>query len=96
MPIIEFQLIWVVHKSLHGKNNNKQRLSPCPRGILKLLKPPLRELRKLRHDISAYIDDTYLQDNTKEKCITNIIDTATLLRSLGFTVSAKKLQFLLT
>ena len=45
---------------------------------------------------SAYIDDIYLQEDTKENCIKNIIDSVTLLRSLGFTVHAEKSQFLPT
>ena len=69
-------------------------LSPCPRWFTKLFKPPLAELRKSKHDISAYVDDIYLQDDTKENCIKNIIDTVTLLRSLGFTVHVEKSQFL--
>ena len=71
-------------------------LSPCPRWFTKLLKPPLAELRKSKHDISAYIDDIYLEDDTKENCTTNIIDTDTSLRSLGFKVHAEKSQFLPT
>ena len=35
-------------------------LSPCPRWFTKLLKSTLAELRELKHDISAYIDDMYL------------------------------------
>ena len=46
--------------------------------------------------MSAYIDDIYLQDDTKGNCIKNILDTVTLLRSLGFTIHAKKSQFLPT
>ena len=57
------------------------------------MKSLLAELRKLKHDISAYIDNIYFQDDTKEKCIKNILDTVTLLRSLRFTVHAEKLQF---
>ena len=68
-------------------------LSPCPRWFTKLLKPPLAELRKSKHDISAYINDIYFQDDTKENWTINIIDTVTLLR-LGFTVDAEKSQFL--
>ena len=49
-----------------------------------------------RYIISAYIDDIYRQDDAKENCIINIIDTVTLLRSLGFTVHAEKSQFLPT
>ena len=43
------------------------RLSPCPRWFTKLLKPPLAVLRKLKHVISAYINDIYFQDDTKKK-----------------------------
>ena len=71
-------------------------LSPRPRWFTKLLKLPLAERRKSKHDISAYIDDVYLQDDTKENYIKNIIDTVKLLRSLGFTVHAEKSQFLPT
>ena len=35
--------------------------------LSKLFRLPLSELRKLKHDISAYIDDIYLEGNTKEK-----------------------------
>ena len=71
-------------------------LSPCPTWFTKLLKPPLAELRKSKHDISAYIDDVYLQDDTKENCIMIIVDTVKLLRSLAFTVHAEKSHFLPT
>ena len=41
-------------------------LSPCSRWFTKLLKPPLVELRKSKHDISEYIHDIYLSDDTKK------------------------------
>ena len=62
----------------------------CPRWFTKILKPPLAELKELKHDISAYIDDMYLQVNTKTKCVSNIVATITKLRSLGFTIHAGK------
>ena len=65
-------------------------LSPCPRCFTKLLKTPLAELRELKHDISAYIDDMCLQGNTKTKCASNIVATIKKLRSLGFTIHARK------
>ena len=71
-------------------------LSPCPRWFKKLLKPPLAELRKSKHDISAYIDDIYLPNDIKENCIKNVINTVQLLRSLGFAVHAEQSQFLPT
>ena len=66
------------------------RLSPCPRWFTKISKPPLAELRELKHDISAYIDDMYLQGNTKTKCVSNIVVTIKKLRSLDFTIHAGK------
>ena len=66
------------------------RLSPCPRWFTKISKPPLAELRELKHDISAYIDDMYLQGNTKTKCVSNIVATIKKLRSLGFTIHEGK------
>ena len=65
-------------------------LSPCPRWFTKILKPPLAELRELKRDISVYIDDMYLQGNTKTKCVSNIVATIKKLRSLGFTIHAGK------
>ena len=46
------------------------------------------------HEISAYVDDIYLQDDTKEKYIKNIVDTVALLRCLAFSLHTGKLQFL--
>ena len=64
--------------------------SPCPGWFIKILKPSLAELRELKHDISAYIDDMYLQGNTKTKCVSNIVATIKKLRSLGFTIHEGK------
>ena len=44
-------------------------LAPCPRWFMRLLKPPLAELAKLKNDLSAYVDDTYLQGATKTEYI---------------------------
>ena len=38
-------------------------------GFANILKLLLAELKKLKHDISAYIVDMYLQGNTKIKCV---------------------------
>ena len=65
-------------------------LSPCPRWLTKILKPPLAELRELKHDISAYIDDMHLQGNTKSKRVSNIVATIKKLRSLSFTINAER------
>ena len=65
-------------------------LSPCPRWFTKILKPPLAELKELKHDNSACIDDMYLQGNTKTKCVSNIVATTKKLRSLSFTIHTEK------
>ena len=46
------------------------------------------------HEISAYVDYIYLQDETKEKYIKNIVDTVAPLRCLAFSLRTGKLQFL--
>ena len=62
--------------------------SPCPGWFIKILKPSLAELRELKHDISAYIDDMYLQGNTKTRCVSNIVSIIKNLMSLSFTIHA--------
>ena len=65
-------------------------LSSCPRWFTKILKPPLAELRELKRDISVYIDDMYLQGNTKTKCVSNIVAT---IKILVFYHSCRKVKF---
>ena len=50
----------------------------------------MAELRESKHDIYAYIDDMFLQGNTKTKCVSNIVTTIKSLRSLSFTIHAGK------
>jgi len=65
-------------------------LAFCPRKFTKLLKPAYATLRQMGHLSVSYIDDSYLQADTYEKCVTNIIDTITLFNNLGFTVHPDK------
>ena len=65
-------------------------LAPCPRWFTKLLKPPLAKLRERKHDLSAYIDDIYLQGRSESECTRNILDSIMMMRSLGFTIHAEK------
>ena len=51
-------------------------LSCTPRKFTKLLKPALSELHIRGHISSAYIDDMYLQGQTYEECVHNVIDSA--------------------
>ena len=45
----------------------------------KILKPPLSTLHKQGHIVVAHLDDLYLQGQTYEKCVQNVIDTTVLL-----------------
>ena len=71
-------------------------LSPCPMWFTKILKPLLAELGELKHDIFAYIDDMYLQGNTKSKCVSNTVATIKKLRSLSFNINAGRLNLIPT
>ena len=38
----------------------------------------------------AYVADSYLQGDTYQSCLTNILDTVNLLRELGFVINSDK------
>ena len=63
---------------------------PAMRTFTKLLKSPFAHLRQMGHTSVIYVDDSYLQGNTKTECMDNIKDTIFLLRNLGFTIHYKK------
>ena len=48
------------------------------------------QLRKRNYVSSGYLDDTYLQGASFAECEANVKATATLLRSLGFTINTEK------
>ena len=60
-------------------------LAFCPIKFTKLLKPVYSTLRNLGH-LVAYIDDSYLQADTYELCVQNVIDTLSLFHQLGFVI----------
>ena len=66
IPVDESSQKFISKEQLHQFCVLPDGLSLCPRWFTKLLKPPLAELRKSKHDISAYIDDIYLPDDIKE------------------------------
>ena len=68
-------------------------LALCPRKFTKLLKPVYAWLRNKGHLSVAYIDDSYLQADTYDNCVKNIIDTVTLFDRLGFVVHPTKSVF---
>ena len=56
----------------------------------KIRKPPFSFLREKGFSSVVFVDDTYLQGCTYEECYHNVVETVTLLHSLGFTIHAKK------
>ena len=58
-------------------------LACCPRQFTKLMKPVFSTLRKEGHISASYIDDTYLQGDTKEECQINVYETVNLFHSLS-------------
>ena len=65
-------------------------LAFCQRKFTKLLKPVYSTLRNLGHLSVAYIDDSYLQADTYELCVRNVIDTLSLFHQLGFVIHPDK------
>ncbi len=65
-------------------------LSSAPRQFTKILKPALATLHKMGHISVAHIDDCYLQGQTYEQCVANVIDTLLLLDSLGLVIHPER------
>ena len=61
-----------------------QGLSCAPRVFPKLLKPVYSHLRLKGHVSSGYLDDSFLEGDSYDTCLSNVQDTLTLLRDLGF------------
>ena len=64
--------------------------SEAMRVFTKILKPPFAHLRTQGHLSVVYVDDTYLQGDTYSQCLSNVEDTISMLRSLGFCIHMKK------
>ena len=58
----------------------------CTTNIYKNLETCISYLHSMGHISVAHIDDCYLQGQTFEKCVFNVIDTFMLLDSLGFVI----------
>ena len=65
-------------------------LASAPRQFTKTLEPVLATLHKQGHISVAHIDDCYLQSQTYEQCVGNVIDTVVLLDSLGWVIHPRK------
>ena len=70
-----------------------QGYTESPRIFTKLLKPVLGHLRSKGHSLVAYIDDTFLQGDTKEECMDNVQETGKLIDELGYTIHPVKSVF---
>ena len=57
------------------------------------MKPVFVTLRKFGYKNDGFIDDSLLIGDTEEECESNIKDTNTLLKWLGFVVHEKKSVF---
>ena len=56
----------------------------------KISKIHFGHLRSQGHNLVAYVADSYLQGDTYQSCLTNILDTVNLLRELGFVIHSDK------
>ena len=56
----------------------------------KILKPVFGHLRNQGHISVIFVDDSYLQGDTKHECMNNITATIDLLRNLGFSIYTGK------
>ena len=65
-------------------------LACAPRKFVKLLKPVFAKLHNNGFVSSAYLDDTFLQGDTFDICVENVIETVKLLSKLGFFVHVRK------
>ena len=68
-------------------------LTSAPRLFTKLMKPVFATLRQYGYKNAGYIDNSLLIGDTEEECESNIKDTDTLLKWLGFVVHEKKSVF---
>ena len=55
--------------------------------------PVFATLRSQGHASTSFLDDSLLLAKTQQECLTNIVDTVQLLRSLGFVVHPDKSVF---
>ena len=63
---------------------------PAMRIITKISKVPFWHLRRQGHNSVVYVDDSYVQGDTYQSCLANILDNIKLLRELGFVIHWKQ------
>ena len=69
-------------------------LSSAPRKFTKIFKVPLAHLHKQGHISLGYLDDFYLQGQTYDHCVANVIDTTMLFIKLGLVPHPEKCNFI--
>ena len=62
----------------------------APLVFTKILKQVFSHLRQQGYASVIYIDDTFLQGLSSQRCLDNVVVTGHLLRTLGFTINIKK------
>ena len=86
-----FKFYWKgIYYQFQGMPNG---YGPAMRLFNKQLKPPFIALRKQGYPSLIFVDDSYLQGNTKTECEDNVWVTIHLLRKLGFTINDEKSVF---
>ena len=63
---------------------------PAMRIFTKIFKVTFEHLRSLGHNSAVYVNDSYLQGETNQACLDNILDATELLRELGFAIRTEK------
>ena len=65
--------------------------APALREFTKVMSPPFIHLISKGHLSVKCLDNSLLMEETIIMCLNNVIDTADLLKSLGFTIQHNKL-----
>ena len=65
-------------------------LKSGPRVFLKIMRVAMSEMRWCGYESATYLDDVYLQANTRVDCQNNVRETAECLMSLGFVIHPVK------
>ena len=91
MPISQYQFLW--KGRLYKFTCLAHGLSCAPRVFTKLVEPVYSHLRHKGHVSSGYLDDSFLEGDSCDACLSNVQDTLTLLRDLGFWPNLDKSVF---
>ena len=82
------KMYWENH---HFKDTVLPFFAPALREFTKVMSPPFIHLISKGHLSVKCLDNSLLMEETIIMCLNNVIDTADLLKSLGFTIQHNKL-----